>query len=777
MSKAYITPTGAGRADGSSWANAAKLGSINTMIAKVGPGGEVLVRADMGAYQLKGPVEIVRGGTSAGDVTIRGVDVNEADMLVHMKGTRMDVYTPGGAAGLDGLRLLTGANHLNIENFKLEDMGRAIHVGSAIKDLKISNVVGENVQRLFDNDFRNGPTGDATITGLVIEDVTVHGFSKNAIRLSDNTNDVVIRNVVGDSERQDMDNFAMGVQLTDTVNNVLIENTTMRNAHSSLGGYWNGDGFVTERGVHNVRFVNTVATGSTDAGYDLKSTDTVLIGAYAADNKRNYRIWSDSITIIDSVSVDVHNRGGSGGTGHIQLATNAAVTLVNMDIYESNPRRTIFDVAELGARITLDDVNLYAGPDVRLMAQGVGSSVRNVDGSLPTIQPMPPGGAPGEFSTASIMQVAPEPSVLSISASHSALGEGQFGQTAMTFTVTRTGPVDKDASVAWSVEPSGASGASAQDFVGDKLPGGAISFAAGETAKEVVIFVKAERLIEADESFTVTLASPVNGKLGQSAAQMTILNDDPQPVGITTIGQANSIDLTSGQSQIVTGTAQREMFFVRNEAVSGRDTIANFGKDDVLVTTRLLNDSNNDGLITFSRNLVNLDGRNGNDIISFTNNGLKALRNLGATDDGLNVYADASVRPARSIEGGLGDDALRGDVGDRQTNRFFFDTALDLDLGNDEIANFGMRDLIVTTTRLADVGGAVALAPNGKLELPGGTGGLRDGYFAGEGGSVTLKGLTGAPVAQLEYDGAMARNGVTYHVYSMTGSQAGLADF
>nr|MCU0730870.1 hypothetical protein [Hyphomonas sp.] len=608
MNKAYITPTGSGRGDGSSWEHAAKLGQINKLIEKVGPGGEVLLRADLGTYRISGPLEITKGGTAAGDVTIRGVDVNGADMLAHFKGTRMDVYTPGGAPGLDGLRLLTGANHLDIKNVKLEDFGRAIHVGSAIKDLEISNVVGENVQRFFDNDYRTGPNRDASITGLLIENVEVRGFSKGVIRLTDSTNDVVIRNVYGDSERQDKDNFAQGVHLTENVHNVLIENTTMRNSHSSLGAYWNGDGFVTEKGVSNVRFINTVATGSTDAGYDLKSTDTVLIGAYAADNKRNYRIWSDEVTIIDSISVDAFNRQTGGGGAHVWVSDNRVANLVNFSVYENNPRSIVFQADGRGSRVLLDGVDIYTVPAVRVIGTvNPAGFLTEVDGRPIVAQALLPGMMPpetGHVGSIKPMIEPPKPSVLSISASQASMGEGQFGQTETSFTITRTGPSDKEASVSWAVAGSGPAAADAKDFTGDALPAGTVQFAAGETTKTVVVTVKADRLVEADESFTVTLSAPINAQIGESSVRMTILNDDPLATGITTIAAANAVDLSARGHQVVSGPAHHNIFFVNSEAATGRDTILNFGKDDVLVTTRALHDGNRDGLITYSRNTL-----------------------------------------------------------------------------------------------------------------------------------------------------------------------------
>src|SRR3546814_2270720 len=67
----------------------------------------------------------------------------------------------------------------------------------------------------------------------------------------------------------------------------------MENVQSSAGAYFNGDGFASERGVYDVRFIDTVARGNTDGGYDLKSSGTVVVRALSEENGRNYRLWGE----------------------------------------------------------------------------------------------------------------------------------------------------------------------------------------------------------------------------------------------------------------------------------------------------------------------------------------------------------------------------------------------------------------------------------------------------------------------------------------------------
>src|SRR3546814_10198688 len=87
----------------------------------------------------------------------------------------------------------------------------------------------------------------------------------------------------------------------------------MENVQSIAGAYFNGDGFASERGVYDVRFIDTVARGNTDGGYDLKSSGTVVVRALSEENGRNYRLWGEA-TLIDSVGLNPVLRGDRKST-------------------------------------------------------------------------------------------------------------------------------------------------------------------------------------------------------------------------------------------------------------------------------------------------------------------------------------------------------------------------------------------------------------------------------------------------------------------------------
>jgi serralysin len=362
MATLFISPTGSGRMDGSSIENAATLSSLNSMIGKAGPGGEVLLIADQGAYSRTTQLSITKGGTEDAPVTIRGIDSAGQPMDAEIAGSRAPNWEPGKAAGSELFRLLDGADNLVFEDLDIENIGNgAFRVGADIENLTIRSVDATNVGR-FIEDYKSGTATSATIDGLAVQDCTITGYSSNAIRLQYDTHDVVIENVVGDSQGQDGGLYISGIAIDGTAHDILISRTEMKNSagNGSAGEYWNGDGFTTERGVYNVTFVDTLASGNTDAGYDLKSSNTQLVRAHAEGNNKNYRLWSDSITLIDCSSADPVHAGGTGVLSHIWLASGADVVINNLDFSDEGAAQLLFDLNRTDVTLHLIDTDVPA---------------------------------------------------------------------------------------------------------------------------------------------------------------------------------------------------------------------------------------------------------------------------------------------------------------------------------------------------------------------------------------------------------------------------------
>jgi hypothetical protein len=365
MSSFYISPTGSGARDGSSWANAGTLSSLSKFITAAGAGGQILLRADQGAYKVSSPIILSNGGAAGTPVTIKGVNGTGADMKAEFIGTRASSYSPGAAEGAEVFRLLAGADNLHFSNLAFKNIGNgAFRIGADINDLVIEHVAAHNVTRFIEN-YVSGTARSASVDGLTVRDVDIHGFSKGAIRLQYNSRNVLLEDVLGDGERQDGGLYVFGVHLDGTVHDVTLRKVTMKNifGHGTASEYWNGDGFATEGGTYNIRFEDTVASGGTDAGYDLKSANTVLVRALAEGNNRNYRFWSDTITMEDSVSLNPHYQGGgSPSQTHIWMGEGAKAVVIGGRIVDANPGTLAFDLWKSGSHLDLrgTEISMHA---------------------------------------------------------------------------------------------------------------------------------------------------------------------------------------------------------------------------------------------------------------------------------------------------------------------------------------------------------------------------------------------------------------------------------
>lgn len=132
-----------------------------------------------------------------------------------------------------------------------------------------------------------------------------------------------------------------------------------------------------------------------------------------------------------------------------------------------------------------------------------------------------------ESATGTIRNDDPLP-VVSVVARAASLPEGHQDATPFTFLLSRRGDSSGSSSVRWAVAGSGASAANAADFSGGVLPSGTVTFAAGETSTTLTVMVKGDSMLEANETFRLSLASPVGATLSATAAAAsgTIKNDD-----------------------------------------------------------------------------------------------------------------------------------------------------------------------------------------------------------------------------------------------------------
>src|SRR3546814_4685485 len=124
-----------------------------------------------------------------------------------------------------------GADDLIFRDLRIANVGTAFPVPADLGNLHFEDIDANNVRRFFE-DYSSAPSGTATITGLTIRNVDVEGFSRVAIRLQYDTNNVVIDNVTSDMAGQTGDDLPAGIRLDDTVHNVTLHKVEMEKVQS-----------------------------------------------------------------------------------------------------------------------------------------------------------------------------------------------------------------------------------------------------------------------------------------------------------------------------------------------------------------------------------------------------------------------------------------------------------------------------------------------------------------------------------------------------------------
>ena len=775
MPMEYISPTGSGDKSGSSWANAAPITAIDAMIKKAGAGGAVLLAADKGNYTTTSTISITGAGTDGHVVTIKGVDSRTGlDADAHFVGSRASKWVEGAAAGNELFRLQKGADNLDFEHFQVDNTGTVFRIGGDLKNLTLGHMDVSNVQR-FVEDYVTGSNATATVTGLTVKNVAVDGYSKDVVRLQYDSSKILIQDVVGDSGGQIGDNFAMGVHLEGTVHNVTFNRVTMENNATvgASGDYWNGDGFATERGTYDIHFVNTVARGNTDGGYDIKSDHVTFDGAVAADNGRNFRIWGNDVTISNSAGLDPHKRGGITTQSQLWLDDGAT----NVKVVNSS-----FTDAGSGTKAIISKGNLtFVNSTLTVAATAVAYAGTKPDGlAASAITKVTATGVVSANSVApatATAQESPAPTIISPGPTAPQGGSTVQGEAVAKVEVAGDWLKIKLTSASETV----AATVKAEMFVVDQTSVTGTDAIQGFAANDLLLLK--EPLADPDHDGVTALGKGgklalANGgsvSLGDSVASLRALGatadgyayGDAKVWGagatVPAVKASATYTAAAGNETWIATNAKETFYFDNQHLNTGADTIRSFGSDDLLVTSKALVDGNNDGLIVPGSSGLSLG--NGGAVVKLPDLSKAGLRVLGQTDQGY-VYGDAAVRPKGAVEGKLGTaDTLTGDKGDATTDKFFFDTALHRSLGTDKVVNFGAHDVIVTTEQLGTgKAGSVVTALDGLFGF---------GHDGLDLGSLQINSTDGAPLTSLEFDGDKVVNGVHYYVYSSVHSTIG----
>ncbi len=187
----------------------------------------------------------------------------------------------------------------------------------------------------------------------------------------------------------------------------------------------------------------------------------------------------------------------------------------------------------------------------------------------------------GAVGTCTLVDDDPLPT---LSLSDASVTEGNSGITNAVFTVTLSTASGREVQAGYVISDGTAT--ASQDYV---QTADTVNFAAGTLTQVISVTILGDAHNELDETFTVTLDSPINALIGDGEGVGTILNDDPLP-----LVSVDAVTVTEGHS----GSTEA-VFTVALSEASGRAVQVDYTTTDD-TTTAGVDYLSTSGTLTFT---------------------------------------------------------------------------------------------------------------------------------------------------------------------------------
>lgn len=350
----YITPAGAGAADGSDWANAYPVTALQAQVTALQPG--QTVHLGSGTYSLTS-LTISGSGEAGAPKRIVGVDTGGGTPL--FQGAYVVDSNSGGAF----LRFPGAAHHWEIKNIRFRNYRYVIDMptNGTTFDLR-TNLVFENLVMDSIEDglrIRNA-------SHVLVKNCTAIRYTKKAFRIGLYTSFMTYDGCLADCNAGDSSfpsaAIPVGFGGDDSDGQPLIHDITFvdciaRNNGYAQGesNYWNGDGFSSERGTYNLTFIRCEAYDNHDGGFDHKATNATFQDCIAVGNKIGFRHWAGGGVYDNCIAAFNEKRGGTGGSYGLWVSGNGGEVTVNFSTFHDNAS-TQLSIEDSGLLTVLDTV-------------------------------------------------------------------------------------------------------------------------------------------------------------------------------------------------------------------------------------------------------------------------------------------------------------------------------------------------------------------------------------------------------------------------------------
>ena len=553
---------------GTEWAEAVAIQNDGKIVV-AGRGSDDFI---VTRYLTNGKLDTSFGSSGSTHVNLAGVDTAR-DVLIQPDGKILIV---GGAGGLTemhqgtplrrfvendlGLVRLTSNGKLDTsfgtggkvttnisgtdwaEEVALQDDGKIIVVGNSSNDFVVARYLGNGK---LDTSFGSSGTTTVNFAGIdSARDVVIQPDGKLlVVGSANNESDLGLMRLQSNGKLDT--SFGTGGKVTTSISGTdWAEAVALQDDGKIVVVGNGGDNFVVAR---------YLATGKPDTSFGNSGTTSVNFGA--VDTARDVVIQPDGkIVVVGGVNGRTFfDRNGfvENNIGVMRLNSNGKL---DMSFGQSGKITTITPGTGWGEAVALqkDGKIVVVGGAYNDLA------VIRYHGDPPSV--------PGRDTTLNIQAKGA-----------TNIKEGNAGyKTAHLFTISRSGNTNLETTVSFQVAGSGSKPANAADFVGGKLPSGSVTFATGETSKDITIFVAGDAIVEGNEGFTVNLLNPTAGvKIGTSSVNASIVNDDDElPPTQTTL--AISSDGAAEKQEGAAGATTTYTFRVTRSGDTKGETTVNY---------------------------------------------------------------------------------------------------------------------------------------------------------------------------------------------------------
>jgi hypothetical protein len=208
-------------------------------------------------------------------------------------------------------------------------------------------------------------------------------------------------------------------------------------------------------------------------------------------------------------TVTVTRTGGSNGAVSIQYATSNGTAIAGSYYTSATGTLNWADGDAANKTFTVPINN---------------DSLDESDETINLILSNPTGGATLGSPASALLTIVDDDPAPKVSIDDVSSAEGNTGTTNLTFTVSLSAASGQTVSVNYTTADNTAQAGS--DY---QAANGVVSFAPGETSKQITVLINGDTQVEPNETFAVNLFNLINASVGKVTGLGTIVNDDSNP--------------------------------------------------------------------------------------------------------------------------------------------------------------------------------------------------------------------------------------------------------